>query len=84
MWGVGVPLPMVAFDLSHAPPTLILAHPNPSTLVNELEDPGVIECSVQLEGNLSVKGWWLCAGGVASPTQEVGHAIVLGDGTDII
>ena len=40
-----------------APPlTLILAHPNPSMSVNELEDPGVIEGSVR-GACLLVKGW---------------------------
>ena len=47
--GVGVPLPMVTFDPCHAPPTLTLAHPNPSPSVNELEDPGAIVGSVLLE-----------------------------------
>ena len=41
--GVGVPIPMLTFDLCHTPPTLTLAHPNPSLSVNELEDPGAIE-----------------------------------------
>ena len=45
------------FDFCHTPPTLTLAHPNPSTSVN---DPGAIEGSVQSR-------WWLCA------TQEVGR-----------
>ena len=53
MWGIGVPLPKVTFDLCHATPSLTLAHPNPSTSVNELEDPGAIEGSVWLEGSLS-------------------------------
>ena len=33
---------LVIFDLCHAPPTLILAHPNPNLSVNELVDPGAI------------------------------------------
>ena len=55
--GVGVPTPMVTFDLCHASPALTLAYPNPSTSVNELEDPSASAGSVQLEGSLSVKGW---------------------------
>ena len=47
MWGAG------DFDFCHTPPTLALAHPNPSTSVNELEDPGAIEGSVQLVESLS-------------------------------
>ena len=31
-----------------------------------------------------LKGWRLCGGGVVPPTQEVGRAIVLCSGTDII
>ena len=45
---VCVQLPMVTFDLCHASPTLTQAHPNPSPSV-ELEDPGPISGSVQLE-----------------------------------
>ena len=48
--GTAVPPPLVTFDLYHAPPTLTLAHPNPSTSVN---DHGPIEGSVRLEGSLS-------------------------------
>ena len=65
--GVGVPLLWVTFDLCHAPPTLTLAHPNPSPSVNELEDPGAIAGGVRLEGNLSaceglVIVWrWCCS-----------------------
>ena len=54
--GVGVTLLMVTFDLYHAPASLTLAHPNPSTSVNELEDPGAIEGSVR-GACLLVKGW---------------------------
>ena len=49
--GVGVgfpPLPVVTFDLCHAPPTLTLAHLNPSPSGNEHEDPGAIAGSVRL------------------------------------
>ena len=53
------------------PPILTLAHPNSSLSVN---NPGG---SVWLERSLS-NGWWLCVGGVAPPTQEVGSAIVFG------
>ena len=53
---VGVPLPLVTFVLCHAPPTLTLAHPNPSTL---LEDPGeIIEDS---EDGLVIVCWWCCS-----------------------
>ena len=44
IWGVGMPLSQVTFDLSHAPPSLTLAH---------LEDPGTITYSVRLEDGLS-------------------------------
>ena len=44
-------LPVVTFDLCHAPTTLTLAHPNPGTSVNEFEDPGAIE---------AVSGWPVC------------------------
>ena len=47
--GVGVPLPRVPFDICHPPTPLILAHPNPSPTVSELEDPGAIEDNVCLE-----------------------------------
>ena len=52
-WHAGIPFLWVTFDLCPAPPTLTLAHPNPSTSVNEFEDPHAIvwpEC-------LLVKGW---------------------------
>ena len=55
MRGVGVSQPWVTFDLCHAPPRLTLAHPNPSPLVNELEDPGAIAGIVRLAGSLSVR-----------------------------
>ena len=75
---MGVPLPLVTFNLCHIPATLTLAHPNPSMLVNELEDPGAIEGSVRLEGSLSacegltIVCRWCC-------TQEVGsyHCVVV-------
>ena len=56
MWEVGMPLPLMTFALCHAPPSLTLGHPNPSTSVNELEDPGAIEGSVR-GACLLVKGW---------------------------
>ena len=71
MWGVGVPLLMVTFDLCFAPPTLNLAHPNPSLSIHELE--------VQLR---AASGWRrVClrrVGDCVVPiTQEVGRTIVL-------
>ena len=65
--GVGVSLLLVTFDLCSAPSTLTLAHPNPSPLVNELEDPGAITGSVWLKESLSaceglVIVWrWCCS-----------------------
>ena len=44
----GVPLLWVTVVLCHAPLILTLAHYNPSPLVNELENPGVITCSVKM------------------------------------
>ena len=78
--GVGV---WMILDLCHIPPTLTLAHLNPSPSVNELEDPGTT-VSGWRRSCLLVKGWSLCAGGVTAPTQE---AIVWGvwwNGTDVI
>ena len=43
---------------------------------------GAIAGSVRI-ANVHVKGWRLCAGGVAPPTQEVGRAIVWWSGTDV-
>ena len=73
--GVGVPLLRVTFDLCHAPPTLTLAHPNPSPSVNEL---GAIAGSVRLEGSLSaceglVIVWrWCCS---THPGSESCHCV---------
>ena len=68
--------------------TLSLAHPNPSPLVYEHEDPGAIAGSVRLEESLSaceglvIECRWCC-----STHPGIGHTIVLGvwwNGTDII
>ena len=51
--GVGVALPP---DLCHAPPTLTLAHPNPSPSVNELEEQLQAVCCWR-GACVLVKGW---------------------------
>ena len=84
-WSSGLPagpivcMTLVTFDLCHAPPILSQAHPKPSLSVNDPLRAGSdwrIAC-------LHVMVWWLCGGSVAPPTQEVGHAIVLGVWWDV-
>ena len=82
--GMALALLLVNFDFCHAPNPI--AYPNPGLSVNEVEDPGAIVGNVRLEKNPS-RGWQLCEGGVAPPTQEVSCVIVIGvwwNGTDVI
>ena len=61
----------MTFDVCHAPPTTTLAHLNPSLSINELEDPGAIAGSVQLEKRVGD-----CVGVVLfHPPREVDRAI---------
>ena len=81
--GLGVPLPWVTFDLYHTPPTLTLVH----RLMSLRTQVQLRAVSSWRGACLRVKGWQLCGGGVAPPTQGVGRAIVLGvwcSGTDVI
>ena len=66
----------VTFDLCHAPLTLTLAHQLMSLRIL-VQSHAVSDWRMAC---LLVKGWLLCGGGVAPPTQEVGGAIVLGCG----
>ena len=79
MVGVGVPLPTVTSDLSHAslPPTL--AHPNPSPSIMCLRTQRAVS-----GWSLPLKGWWLCGVMLLYPPREVSRAIVLRMCLDVI